>query len=64
MDNNFELNQITKMDETQLFMNISKTKTITKIGWKEVNIKIHGQERIHVVAILWIVADCTKLSQC
>ena len=40
------------MDETQLLMNIPNTKTIAKIGSKEVNIKTHGQKRIHVTAIL------------
>ena len=49
------------MDETPLFMNIPNTKTIAKIGFKEVNIKTHGQERIHVTAILWIVTNGTKL---
>ena len=61
-DNNFELNQIVNMDETPLFMNIPNTKTITKIGSKEVNIKTHEQERIHVTEILWIIADGTKIS--
>ena len=60
-DNSFELSQIANMDETPLFMNIPNTKTIAKIGSKEVNIKTHGQERIHVTTILWIVTDCTKL---
>ena len=41
-DNNFELIQIANIDETPLFMNIPKTKTISKIYSKEVNIKIHG----------------------
>ena len=52
------------MDETPLFMNILYTKMISKIGSKEVNIKTHGEERIHETAILWIVADDTKLPQC
>ena len=60
-DNDFELNQIANMDETPLFMNITNTKTIAKIGSKEVDIKTHGQEKIHVTAILWIIADGTKL---
>ena len=60
-DNNFELSQIVSMDETPLFMNIPNTKTIAKIGLKEVNIKTHGQERIHVTVILWIATDGTKL---
>ena len=51
-DNDFELNQIANMDETPLFMNITNTKTIAKIGSKEVDIKTHGQEKIHVTAIL------------
>ena len=51
-DNDFELNQIANMDETPLFMNITNMKTITKIGSKEVDIKTHGQEKIHVTAIL------------
>ena len=40
------------MDETPLFMNMTNTKTIAKIGSKEVNIKTHSQERVHVTAIL------------
>ena len=61
-DNNFELSQIANRDEISLFMNISNTKTIVKISSKEVNIKTHGKERIHLTAILWIVAGGTKLS--
>ena len=49
------------MDKTSLFMIIPNTKTITKIVSKEVKIKTHRQERIQVTAILWIVADGTKL---
>ena len=41
-DNNVELSQIAYMDETPLLMNISNTKTIVKVGSKEVNIKAHG----------------------
>ena len=52
------------MDETPLLINIFNTKTIAKIGSKEVNIKTHGQERIYATVILWIVADGTKLPQC
>ena len=32
------------MDETPFFMNIPNTKMITKIGPKEVNIKIHSKK--------------------
>ena len=60
-DNDFELSQIVSMDETPLLMNITNTKTIAKIGSKEVNIKTYGQELIQVTAILWIIADDTKL---
>ena len=49
------------MDETPLFMNMNSTKTITKIGLKEVNINTRGKERVHVTAILWIIADGAKL---
>ena len=49
------------MDETLLFMDMTSTKTITKIRSKEVIIMTHGQERIHVTAILWIVANGTKI---
>ena len=42
-------------------MNIPNTKKIAKIDSKEVNIKAHWQERIHVTTILWIVADGPKL---
>ena len=49
------------MNKTPFFMNIPNTKTIVKIDSKEVNIKTHEQERIHVMVILWIVVDDTKL---
>ena len=52
------------MDKTPLFKNITNTKSIAKIGSKEVDIKTHGQERIYVTVILWIVADGTKFSEC
>ena len=52
------------IDETSLFTNIPNTKKIPKIGSKEVIIKTHEQEKIHITAMLWIVADSTKLSQC
>ena len=62
-DNDFELSQIANMDETPLLMNITNTKTIAKIGSKEFDIKTHRQEKFHVTAILWIIADGTKLPQ-
>ena len=49
------------MDKTLSLMNISNTSTVAKIGLKEVNIKIHEQERIHIITIPWIVSDGTKL---
>ena len=49
------------MDETHLFMNIASTKTIARIGSKKVVIKTHGQEKVHVTAVLCIIADDTKL---
>ena len=52
------------MNEIPLFMNIPNTKTIAKIGSKEVHIKPHGQERIHVIVIVWIAVDGNKLPQC
>ena len=52
------------MDETPLFANIPNSKTITKIGSKEVNIKTQVKERINVKVVLWIVTDDTKLSEC
>ena len=33
-------------------MNMTSTKTIAKIGSKEVNVKNHGQERVHVTAVI------------
>ena len=45
-DSDFELSQIANMDETLLLMNITNTKTIAKIGSKEVDIKTHGQEKL------------------
>ena len=40
---------------------MTSTKTIAKIGSKEVNVKNHGQERVHVTAVIWIVANLIKL---
>ena len=40
------------MDEAPLLMNIPNTKTVAKIGLKEVKIKTQRQERIYVTAIL------------
>ena len=37
--NNLELDQVAKIDETSLFLNMTRTKTIGKIGPKTVNIK-------------------------
>ena len=59
--NYLELSQIANMDETPIFLNVTRTKTIAEIGSKTVNIKTHGQDKVRVTAILWIVADCTKL---
>ena len=42
-------------------MNITNTKSIAKIDLKEFNIKVHGQERIHLIGILWIVGNGSKL---
>ena len=42
-DKEFWFSQIANMDETPLFMNIASTKTIARIGSKEVVIKTHGQ---------------------
>ena len=36
-------------------MNIASTKTIARIGSKEVVIKTYGQEKVHVTAILCII---------
>ena len=44
-DKEFWFSQIANMDETALFMNIASTKTIARIGSKEVVIKTHGQEK-------------------
>ena len=43
--NDLELDQIANMDETPLFLNMARAKTIPKIGSKTVNIKTHGQEK-------------------
>ena len=59
--NDLELDQIANMDETPLFLNMARTRAIAKIGSKTVNIKTHGQEKVRVIVILWIVADGTKL---
>ena len=34
------------MDETPLFLNMARTKTIAKISSKTVGIKTHGQEKV------------------
>ena len=60
-NNDLELAQVANMDETPLFLNMVRTKTIAKIGSKTVNIKTHGQEKVRVTAVLWIIADGTKL---
>ena len=50
--NDSKLDQIKNMDETPLFLNMARTKTIAKIGSKTVNIKTHGQENVRVTEIL------------
>ena len=60
-DIKFWFSQIVKMYETPLFMSIASTKTIAKIGSKEVVAKTHGQEKVYVTSILCIIADSTKL---
>ena len=40
---------------------MARTKTIAKICSKTVNIISHGQYKVRVAAILWIVADGTQL---
>ena len=50
--NDLELDQIANMDETPLFLNMSRTRKIAKIGSKTVNIKTHGQEKVRVTVIL------------
>ena len=57
-----ELSQIANMNETPTFLNKERTKTIAKIGSKTVNMKTEGKDKARVTAILWIVADGTKLS--
>ena len=49
------------MNKIPLFMNMTSIKTIAKIGSKEVNVKNHNQERVHVTAVIWIVANLIKL---
>ena len=43
--NDLELSQIENMDETLIFLNMTRSKTIAKIGSKTINIKTHGQEK-------------------
>ena len=50
--NDLELDQIANMDETPFILNMTRTKTIAKIGSKIVNIKTHGQEIVRVTVIL------------
>ena len=59
--NYLELFQIENMNETLVFLNIVRTKTFAKIGSKTVSIQTHGQDKVRVTAILWIVTDGTKL---
>ena len=59
--NYLELSQIANMGETPIYLNMTRTKTIAKIGSKTVNIKTHSQDKVRVTAILLIVADDTKL---
>ena len=59
--NCLEMFQITYFDETPIFLNMARTKTIAKIGSKTVNIKTHGRDKVLVNEILWIGADGTKL---
>ena len=49
------------MDETPIFLNIQKTKTIVKRGSKQVIVKTQGQEKCRVTVILTILADGDKL---
>ena len=49
------------MGEIHLSMNIQSKKTIAEYGYKEIIIKTHGQLMVHVIVILWIFADGTKL---
>ena len=51
------------MGEIPLFVNIPLKKTILKIGFEEVTIKIHGKVMVRVTVILWFFADGTKLPQ-
>ena len=43
--NDLEFDQIANMDETPLFLDMVRTRTIAKIGSKTVNIKTHDQEK-------------------
>ena len=58
--NDLELHQVANMDETTLFMNMKRTKTIAKIGSKTVNIKTHDQEKFkYCYYELWqMVQNC------
>ena len=40
------------MDETLIFLNMTRTKTIAKIGSKTVNIKTHSKDKVRLTAIL------------
>ena len=51
------------IDETPIFLNMARTKTIAKIGSKTVYINTHCQDKARANVILWIVVDGTKLSQ-
>ena len=41
---NFELNAIANMNEARLYLNMSPSTTVQKIGSKKVNIRTQGQE--------------------
>ena len=60
-DNDFNLTLVANMDETPLFMSNTNTQLSPKYDQKRL-IKTHGQERVHITVILWMVAYATKLS--
>ena len=58
---NFELNAITNMHKTPLYLNMSSCTTVQKIGSKKVNIRTQGQQNWRVTAIFTVLASGEKL---
>ena len=61
-DNDSWLNQIVKIDEIQIFMNIPLRKQLPKLGQKRSELRHMGKKKLMLLQLLWVFAKCTKLS--